>query len=151
MKKCLYVKEKKYIFFKRLFTMKKHISTFLLASILLIINSSLYAVDQKQEKTITKKTALHENDYKFMISYKPSFFYPTHKVFRNIYDCGFLSIFGLDFSVYKNLNIFTDIGYLSEKGKVSSVNASTKVYLVPWTLGLKYIYNYSDFFSFYDK
>ena len=74
------------------------------------------------------------------IEFIGSFFCPSEKSFRDIYESGIK--YGLDLGrrLGKRLELHLERGYFTEKGKLTLTQEGTRVWLNPWGLSLRYIF-----------
>ncbi len=74
------------------------------------------------------------------IEFIGSFFYPSEKSFRDIYESGIK--YGLDLGrrLGKRLELHLERGYFTEKGKLTLTQEGTRVWLNSWGLNLRYIF-----------
>ena len=86
-------------------------------------------------------------------AFKPAYFWPQDKVFRNIYDGGFIALGEMCYDMYYGLNLFFEIGYFYKGDRVTSIEitSDTTVEQIPISLGLNYIIKCNDAFSLYFK
>lgn len=80
------------------------------------------------------------NAQKNRIEFTGSFFYPSEKSFRDIYEPGIK--YGLDLGrrLGKRLELHLERGYFTEKGKLTLTQEGTRVWLNSWGLSLRYIF-----------
>ncbi len=80
------------------------------------------------------------NAQKNRIEFIGSFFYPSEKSFRTIYEPGIK--YGLDLGrrLGKKLELHLERGYFSGKGKLTLTQEETKVWLNPWGVSLRYVF-----------
>jgi len=106
---------------------------------------------QKKLKSNAKQNA--KESIGLSLAFKPAYFWPQDKVYRDIYDGGFTGLVEICYDMYHGLNLFCEIGYFYKKDRITSIDttSSTIVEQVPLSLGLNYIYAFNDVFSLYVK
>jgi outer membrane protein W len=105
-----------------------------------------------KEKNIQRKS--HPCEQKcsnsVILEARVSYFRPFSKTLRKMFHNG-----GVDYAlevsapVWKGLNIWGAVDYFSRHGKMIHFDASTRITIVPLTLGLKYIYSVNQYFGLY--
>lgn len=80
------------------------------------------------------------NAQKNRIEFIGSFFYPSEKSFRKIYESGIKYKLDLGRRLGKRLELHLERGYFSKKGKLTLTQEGTRVWLNPWGVSLRYVF-----------
>lgn len=117
--------------------------------------NTLVTNEKKESKSIKpslEKVKPNSRTKKYFVEFKPAYFHYQDSTARSIFGHGgYMSIFGFDVKVYKYFHAWTDVGFLFDSGKVTSVNSKEKLTLIPVSLGLKYLYTIKNKVSLYAK
>ena len=154
--------------------MKKYLCVFVIglstAFSMQMINDSVKPPDplqeQKKETKVEKEVKVEKPLELFVrekpvkkeivglsFAFKPAYFWPQDKVFRDIYDGGFIALGEMCYDMYNGLNLFFEMGYFYKGERVTSIDISsdTTVEQICLSLGLNYTHAFNDVFSLYFK
>ena len=118
-------------------------------------NLDSYLPEENDKKTNQKKEEpppkVKDDLIGLSLTFKPSYFWPQDRVYRNIYKGGFLPLLEL---FYRELGTWLEIGYFYKRENVDSVDIKevpTTITQVPLSIGLSYTYSVCSFFDIYGK
>jgi len=86
-------------------------------------------------------------------AFKPCYFWPQDKVFRRIYDGGYLSLLEMSYNVWRCLGIWLEIGYFFKETHVRSVDivSPTEITQMPLSIGISYTFKPTCWLDLYLK
>ena len=96
-----------------------------------------------------KSSATTENLNSIIVEFRVSYFQPFSKSFRKLTGEGVTYGLETTIPVWKGLNIWGEIDYFSKDGKMSGIDRTGHITLVPVTLGLKYVYYFNRYYGLY--
>jgi hypothetical protein len=87
------------------------------------------------------------------LEYKPAYFYPQDKVFRDIYSGGYITLGEIGYFVNCNYFLWLESGYFRKEGTINGIDLNVKstITQVPLALGLGYAYQIKPRFDMYVK
>ena len=85
-----------------------------------------------------------------ILEFRASYFFPFSKIVRDLVHSGGANIaLEATIPVWRKLNVWTGIDYFSRSGRMTDIDASVHLTIVPVTVGLKYIYPLRQYYGIY--
>ena len=89
-----------------------------------------------------KENEKKEINKKVYLAFKPAYFHPQDRVYRNVYGGGYISLGEINCKLYKSLYLWLESGFLNKTNTINRLGSryNVEVEQIPISFGLNYLF-----------